>query len=86
MRGLREAAETAVANPDAIYQSRSDPDCRLYYRAGARAGLMICVVADAAAGFVKTAYLSKRIKPGAKEWPSPNPSKAPPGPSGSTTT
>ncbi len=30
---------------------------------------MICVVADIRRGFVKTAYLCKRIKPGSQEWP-----------------
>lgn len=86
MRRLRELVDSAITTPLAIHRSSSDPDCRIYYARGPREGLMICVVADVVAGIVKTGYLGKRIKPGAQEWPPQNPSKAPPDPSGSTTT
>jgi hypothetical protein len=53
MRGGRREAESALAAPIAIHVSSSDPDCRLYYGRSPRPRLMICVVADVAAGRVK---------------------------------
>src|SRR3954462_7816942 len=85
MRGLRPAVEAAIPRPTAIHLSTSDAACRLFYVPSTQTGLMICVVADVEAGLGKTAYLCRRIKPGAREWPSPKPSKEPPGRSGSTT-
>lgn len=73
MRGLRAQVESAISSPTAIHQSTSDADCRLYYGASTGARLIICVVVDVAAGFVKTAYLTRRVKPGAKEWPPQRP-------------
>ena len=69
MRQLRAQVEQTIASPVAIHFSSSDPDCRLYYGPSPASGLMICVVADVAAGLVKTAYLAKSVKPGGQEWP-----------------
>lgn len=69
MRGLRVEAQAAITGPSVICLSNSDPDCRLYYLNQAGSPLLVCVVADVVAGFVKTAYLAKRVKPGGQEWP-----------------
>lgn len=69
VRFMRAEVERTLATPTAIHHSSSDPLCRLYYGPSPRPMLMICVVADVAAGLVKTAYFAKRIKPGAQEWP-----------------
>ena len=69
MQGLRKEAEAAILQPASIHFSASDENCRLYYAPAPRSPLMICVVAEVVGGFVKTAYLTKRIKPGVQEWP-----------------
>jgi hypothetical protein len=67
VRADRTRAEAAVRNPAEVCFSTSDPDCRVYYGAGP-AGLMIAVVADVVAGFVKTVYRTNRTR-GVREWP-----------------
>lgn len=71
MAPYRASVEAAVTAPTAIHVSTSDPNCRLYYGPSHRSGFMIAVVADVGGGFVKTAYLTKRVKPGTQEWPTP---------------
>lgn len=68
VREHRALVETAVASPYEIRHSSSGPSCRLYIAAGPRPAVRMVVVADVAGGYVKTAYLSKRIK-GMMEWP-----------------
>lgn len=65
--------ETLVV-PDAVVQSLSDPDVRLYYRyyAGTLVGdKFLCVVVKAieADAFIVTAYLTDRMKKGNRIWP-----------------
>ena len=67
MRGQRPAVESAVRSPLSIHFSASDADCRLYYGQTSNSGVMVAVVADVAAGFVKPAYRTDRAK-GAIEW------------------
>src|SRR5437763_8798473 len=78
VRHMRAEVEQTIAAPISIHFSSSDPNCRLFYSISpvrtvptsapmspqppASPALMICVVADVAAGLVKTAYLAKRIK------------------------
>jgi hypothetical protein len=64
----RDRVENAVGKPAEIRFSRIDPDCRIYYGAGPRAGLMIAVVADVQQGLVKTAYLARKMAAGVVEW------------------
>ncbi|MFN0011456.1 MAG: hypothetical protein ACKVS8_07410 [Phycisphaerales bacterium] len=71
----RALVEQTVRTPAAVHPSVSDPDCRLYYGPAPIADRMMCVVANVREGFVMTAYFCKRLKPGASEWPPPNPSK-----------
>lgn len=66
--GHRALVEGAVTAPHEIRYSTSDPDCRVYYGSGPSPGLLVAVVADVVAGFVKTAYLANRMK-GVPEWP-----------------
>jgi hypothetical protein len=68
VRTERRRAEDAVWNPAEICFSTSDPDCRIYYGVASSAGLIIAVVADVVAGFVKTVYRTNRTK-GVREWP-----------------
>lgn len=64
----RSLVEQAVHSPDQIRQSKSDPDCRLYYGPGPRAGVIMMVVAEVSLGIVKTAHLAKKATGGALEW------------------
>jgi hypothetical protein len=57
----------AIRNPAEIRTSASSGNCRVYYSAPGRAGIMIAVVADVVLGVVKTAYRTKKMK-GAIEW------------------
>ncbi len=68
----RKLVVRAVRDPHEIRFSISDPNCRKYYGAGPRSGIMIVVVIDIVAGFVKTAYLTNRMT-GAVEWSRPTP-------------
>jgi hypothetical protein len=74
MLSCRLLAERAMTEPLEIRMSAADPDCRLYFGVGPRAATMIAVVADIAAGFVKTAHLVKVAK-GVVEWSKPTPSR-----------
>jgi len=67
MDGLRHLAQSAVTKPLRICFSASDPDCRLYFGAGPTPGIMVVVVGDIVAGFVRTAYRANKIK-GTVEW------------------
>jgi hypothetical protein len=73
----RLKAEAALSDPTEIQFSTSDADCRLYYGMASSTGRMVVVVADVAAGIVKTAYAAKKRKKGAIEWSATStPSKA----------
>jgi len=69
MRGLNAEACATLSIPTAILHTTSDRDCRLYYGPSPQPGLIICIVADVARRFVKTAYLARKIKQGIQEWP-----------------
>ncbi len=69
----RPFVELAIQSPQEIRQSRSDPDCRLFYGTGPRPGLLMQVVVDVRRGLVKTAHFAKRITGGPVEWLLPNP-------------
>ncbi len=69
----RKLVEQAVTAPEEIRQSKSDPNCRLYYGHGPRPTVKIVVVADVAQGIVKTAHLARKITGGAVEWSLPTP-------------
>lgn len=73
---VRRRAEVEHANrsPAEIRFSLVAVECRVYYRALPAGGRHIAVVADVVAGFVKTAYITKKLK-GAPEWPLSPPSK-----------
>lgn len=68
MKGRRSLVESAVRHPKEIWISCSDPDCRLYFGKGPRAGLLTLVVADVVRGFVKTAHLARRVSGRTREW------------------
>jgi len=74
MLSHRLLAEQAITGPLEIRISAADPDCRLYFGPGPRKDTMIVVVADVAAGFVKTAHVVKAAK-GVVEWSKPTPSR-----------
>ena len=68
MVGLEQAIEDALAQPEAVVESLSDPPARLYYRfyLGTRVGdKYLCVVVKVLVedAFVRTAYLAdKKLK------------------------
>ena len=64
----RSLVEQAIHSPDEIRHSNSDPDCRLYYGPGPRAGVIMMVVAEVSLGIVKTAHLARKVSGGASEW------------------
>jgi len=64
VRAHRKFVEDAIKSPQEVRVSAADPDCRLYYGAGPRAGI---TVVDLALSLVRTAYLAKKAK-GAVEW------------------
>lgn len=64
----RKLAEDAIAQPRAIWTSRSDADCRIYYAAGPWPNIMVAVVADVKIGVVKTAYLARKTSGAELEW------------------
>jgi hypothetical protein len=64
---FRNLVEQTVRQPLEIRFSAYDPNCRTYYGVGPRPGIMIAVVADVVGGFVKTSFLTDRMK-GVKEW------------------
>ena len=63
----RSLTEGAIGKPIEIRFSTYDPDCRTYYGTGPRNGILIAVVADVVNGFVKTGFLTDRMK-GTVEW------------------
>jgi len=72
MKRHRELVEHAITNASEIRISAADPDVRVYFGAGPRAGIMTAVFATLSGGFVKTAHLLKAAK-GAIEWSKPIP-------------
>lgn len=74
MRSMGPAIEKALANPEAVFQSVSDPKAHLYYRFyyGTKVGdKYLCVVSKVTQqdAFVLTAYLTDSIKKGERIWP-----------------
>ena len=72
MRPHRLSAERAIGDPLEITYSNSDANCRVYYASAGTTGLLVAVVADVVAGFVKTAYRTRRVI-GDVEWSRPTP-------------
>jgi hypothetical protein len=72
MESHRALVERAVADPLEIRVSAADPDVRVYFGAGARAGIMTAVFATLSGSFVKTAHFVRTAK-GAIEWSKPTP-------------
>ena len=73
MRSLESAIAWAVALPDHVVTSLSDPSVQLYYRYHPRTlvgGKYVCVVVKttSADAFVLTAYLTDSVKKGAPVW------------------
>ncbi|MGQ0552700.1 MAG: hypothetical protein ACT4PU_05725 [Planctomycetota bacterium] len=73
MAGLEGALGPTLERPEAVMQSLSDPQVRLYYRyhLGTLVGdKFVCVVVKLAQpdAFVVTAYLTDRIKRGVPLW------------------
>ena len=71
MRGLEEAIEDTLLNPDCVIQSRSDDQANLYYRFYAQTsvgGKFLCVIVKVLENdaFVLTAYLTDKVKDGEK--------------------
>lgn len=74
MAGMERAIEETLQYPQAVIQSLSDEQARLYYRS--HVGTMVgdkylCVVVKerAADAFVVTAYLTDKVKKGEQLWP-----------------
>ena len=67
MRPHRQIVEDSIRSPQEIRVSAADADCRLYYGAGSRPGILIVTVVDIVRTLVRTAYLAKKMK-GAVEW------------------
>jgi len=72
MRPYRILVELAITNPIEIRFSVADADCRLYFGAGPKPGIMVAVVADLTRGLEKTAHVVKAAK-GVMEWSRPTP-------------
>jgi hypothetical protein len=72
MQAHRALVELAITDPIEIRFSAADADCRIYFGAGPRPGIMVAVVAELSRGFVKTAHVVKFAK-GAVEWSKPTP-------------
>ena len=75
MSGMEPSIEETLHDPEKVVQSLSDPSVHLYYRFYFRTvvgGKFLCVVVKMGAidAFVLTAYLTDRIKKGARLWPS----------------
>ena len=75
MRDTRRLVEEAIEVPSEIRFSRSDPDCRLYFRLSSRGNLYIMVVVDVTDRFVKTAHWARKISGGRVEWSKTRPWK-----------
>ena len=75
MCGLEPALHEALANPERVVGSASDPAVRLYYRGQKQTAVgekQLCVVVKILGmdAFVLTAYLTDRVKRGVTVWPS----------------
>jgi hypothetical protein len=74
MAGVDDEIEHALAAPDSVVESVSDPETRLYYRSlpttlvGAKQ-LCVVVKVQSADAFVITAYLTDKVKKGRVLWP-----------------
>ena len=74
MASMERAIEATLRHPQAVIQSLSDEQARLYYRfyMGTMVGdkyLCVVVKVRAAAAFVLTAYLTDKVKKGEQLWP-----------------
>lgn len=74
MSGMEPSIEETLHDPEKVVQSSSDPSVHLHYRFYFRTvigGKFLCVVVKMGAvdSFVLTAYLTDRIKKGARLWP-----------------
>jgi len=74
MLGMEPSIEERLHDPEKVVQSPSDPSIHLYYRFYFRTvvgGKFLCVVVKMGEvdAFVLTAYLTDRIKKGARLWP-----------------
>ena len=74
MSGLESSIGETLADPQAVVESLSDPEARLYYRyyfATVVGDKFLCVVVKLAEAdaFVVTAYLTDRVKKGKHIWP-----------------
>lgn len=74
MAGMERAIEETLQYPQAVIQSLSDEQARLYYRlyVGTMVGdkyLCVVVKVHAAGAFVITAYLTDKVKKGEQLWP-----------------
>lgn len=74
MAGMEESVANTLRAPTEVRASRSDVDARLFYAFYARTlvgGKWLCVVVKYAHvdAFVVTAYLTDKMKPGDKLWP-----------------
>ena len=72
MKQHRALVENAITNAHEIRISAADPDVRVYFGVGPRAGIITAVFATLSGGFVKTAHLVKGAK-GVVEWSKPTP-------------
>ena len=75
MAGLEGSIPETIAEPEAVVESRSDPQARLYYRHYSDTPVddkLLCVVVKLTGrtAFVLTAYLTDRLKKGKQIWPS----------------
>jgi hypothetical protein len=70
MAGRESDVEEALAHPEEIRQSRSDPDVYLFYRTE-RIGRWVCAVSKRLGedSFLITAYPTDAIKEGVRTWP-----------------
>ena len=74
MAAVDAEIEHALAGPDSVVESVSDPETRLYYRylastlVGAKQ-LCVVVKVQSADAFVITAYLTDKVKKGRVLWP-----------------
>ncbi len=72
MLSHRELVKQAITAPMEIQFSATNANCRVYYGVGPRATVLVTVVADVSAGFVKTAFFVRKMRAGVVEWqPSP---------------
>jgi len=70
MAGREADVKAALAHPEEVRQSRSDPDVYLFYQAE-RIGRWVCAVSKRLdeEGFLITAYPTDAVKEGVQIWP-----------------